>query len=94
MKVFLNVLLAFAAGSLVFDALIHMIPFAFFEVIEQVEEMAERRLLQEDSHDHDESPFNKISMSVSGGILGFALIEMLMHTFGGSHSHAIEEDEH
>jgi len=45
MKVFLNVLLAFAAGALVFDAILHMIPFAFFEIFEQQEELEGRRLL-------------------------------------------------
>ncbi len=103
MKVFLNVLLAFAAGALVFDVIIHLIPHAFFEVIEQVEELAEGRILQDehdhdehdhDEHDHDESPFNKISMSISFGILGFALIDMLIQSFGGTHTHAVEKDPH
>jgi zinc transporter ZupT len=34
MKAFLNVLLAFAAGALVGDAILHMIPHAYIEVLE------------------------------------------------------------
>ena len=45
MKSFLNVLLAFAAGALVFDAILHIIPFAFIKLFEQQEELEGRRLL-------------------------------------------------
>ncbi|KAL4511887.1 hypothetical protein ABPG72_012732 [Tetrahymena utriculariae] len=80
---FLKVFIAFSAGALIGDAVVHLLPHAFG--IHSHEEAA---------HDHDEG--ETVSMKllpffVCLGIFVFALIERLFHILGIAHSHGLED---
>lgn len=85
---FLKVLLAFASGSLLGDAFLHLIPHAMSPHDHNEKDGASHSHghSHEDAHDHTHSLI--VGLSVLAGLLSFLLIEKLVkHLKGSDHAH-------
>ncbi|EAR94575.1 metal cation transporter, ZIP family protein (macronuclear) [Tetrahymena thermophila SB210] len=89
---FLKVLIAFAAGALIGDAVVHLLPHAFGSHSHE-----EASHDHEHEHEHEEHAEGEgvsmqlLSFFICLGIFVFALIERIFHMLGIAHSHGLED---
>jgi len=91
-KPFLNILLSFAAGGLLGDAFLHLIPHS---IPESTEDHSHAHSHGDNSHGHSHNPaYTNCNLWVLAGILTFLFIEKWARAMnlGHSHSHGGEED--
>ncbi|CAF0828032.1 unnamed protein product [Brachionus calyciflorus] len=95
----LNVLLAFASGSLLGDAFLHLIPHALNPHDHHDEHSHSH---SHDEHAHDHSAQTTVGLWVLAGILAFLLVEKAVrnlkgeghtHSHGHSHSHVEKKED-
>ena len=102
MKLFFQILLAFASGGLLGDAFLHLIPHASHSHLPDSEdhghEHSHGHSHEEESHGHSHSADMAIGLMVLMGIIAFMCVELFVrhmkgghgHSHGG-HSHAVKE---
>ncbi|CAI5447174.1 unnamed protein product [Caenorhabditis angaria] len=84
----LKVLLAFGAGGLLGDAILHIIPHAMIgHSHDHSEDEHDHSHNHDHAHSHDHSKEIRIGLFVLAGILVFMIFEQITRTFRGSHNH-------
>ncbi len=82
----LKVLLAFASGSLLGDAFLHLIPHALNP---HDHSSGEHSHSHETSHGHDHSAQTSVGLWILAGIMAFLLVEKVVRNLNGeSHTHS------
>lgn len=87
----LKVLLAFASGSLLGDAFLHLIPHALDPHDHHGDDHDHHHHEHNHSHGHDHSAQTKVGLWVLTGIMAFLLVEKLVRNLNGeghTHSHS------
>lgn len=81
----LKVLLAFASGSLLGDAFLHLIPHA----LNPHDHSSEHSHSHETDHPHDHSAQTSVGLWILAGIMAFLLVEKVVRNLNGeSHTHS------
>ncbi|CAL2038635.1 unnamed protein product [Caenorhabditis brenneri] len=100
---FLKILLAFGAGGLLGDALLHIIPHSLSPHNHGHESLSHghshSKAHSHDDHSHDHSNELRVGIFVIAGILVFMLVEQMVRIIKGGHCHSHENghivaDEH
>ncbi|CAB05297.2 Zinc transporter zipt-7.1 [Caenorhabditis elegans] len=96
---FLKILLAFGAGGLLGDALLHIIPHSLSPHDHSHDHHDHNHSHKEHDHSHDHSNQLRVGTFVIAGILVFMMVEQLVRIIKGGHCHSHENghivaDEH
>jgi zinc transporter 7 len=98
----IKILISFASGALIGDALVHLIPESFGAHAHDEETAHAEEETGHEGHDHGEeeevhvdetkADTKIISLMIVCGMLAFFIIERLMHMYGVPHSHSVEHE--